>query len=39
MNENNEPMVFCDSNRVVQYLASNGGTWAKLNVVVLGWVF
>lgn len=29
--------VFCDANRVIEYYATNGGTWASINVCVMGW--
>jgi len=30
-------LIPCDTKRVIEYQASNGGTWAAINFVVLGW--
>jgi len=30
-------IVPCDDGRVIEYCATNGGTWASLSAVVMGW--
>jgi hypothetical protein len=32
-------VVACDTNRVVEYQATNGGTWGSLNVLITAWAF